>query len=147
MKVLFLKGVPRVAKIGEIKEVSDGYARNFLFKDKLAVEATDQIIKKYKQQTDASKLKDESDETLIREISKKLEELGITLDTGKNKNEKGGLYKSLHRSDIISEITKTLKVTLPENSLEEIAIKNIGEYQMNVLFKNKKIGTFKIIVK
>ena len=146
MKVLFLKPVARVGKMGEIKEVNDGYARNFLFRGGYAVEATTQMIKSSAKKVEESKLKSESDEQLVRDIIKRLEGAEIKIETGKTHNEKGGLYKSIHKADVIAALSTNLKLEVPENLLEDINIKSTGEYILPIIFKGKKLGTFTLII-
>lgn len=147
MKVLFLKGVARVGKVGEIKEVNDGYARNFLLKGGYAVEATPAIVAKNQKDIENQKLKNATDEAFSKSIAKKLEEVEIVIEAGKNKNEKGGLYKSLHATDLAIEASKLIGTNLPSEMFEEITIKNIGSYKLAILFKGKKIGEAGVLVK
>ncbi len=146
MKVLFLKPVARVGKMGEIKEVNDGYARNFLFRGGYAVEATAQMIKSSAKKVEENKLKLQEDESLVRDIIKRLENTEVKIETGKTHNEKGGLYKSIHKADVLAVLSKTLNLNAPENLLEDINIKSTGEYILPMLFKGKKLGTFTLVI-
>lgn len=144
MKVLFLQSVARVGKVGEIKEVSDGYARNFLFRGKLAVEATPQIIKEHEQKIASAKLRgDRAKGELIAFMDKMRDE---TIELKAQANEKGSLYKSLHKKDIIQAVEKSARVSLPESLLEDVHIKQVGDYQITILFENKKVGELAIRV-
>jgi large subunit ribosomal protein L9 len=144
MKVLFLKSVARVGKVGEIKEVSDGYARNFLFTGKLAVEATPQVLKAHEQKITNAKLRGDNAKAELTTFVESMK--GKTLEIKVSGNDKGSLYRSLHKKDIILAIEKNKKITLPENSFEDVNIKQMGEYSINVLFENKKIGDIKITI-
>ena len=73
MKILFLQNIKGVAQIGDIKNVSDGYARNFLFPRKLARPATGDAVAKaelLKRQRDAGDIKNRAE---AEEVAKKLE--------------------------------------------------------------------------
>lgn len=144
MKVLFLQSVARVGKAGEIKEVSDGYARNFLFRGRLAVEATPQIIKDHQQKIASAKLRGDKAKS---ELSAFVENMkGEVLEIKAQANDKGSLYKSLHKKDVIQAVEKVKRVTLPENSLEDVNIKHTGEYKVSVIFEGKKLGEIGIKV-
>lgn len=144
MKVLFLKGVARVGKVGEIKEVSDGYASNFLFKNKLAVEATPQVIKAHEQKISSAKMRGDRAKTELMTFIENMK--GEVVEIKAQANDKGSLYKSLHKKDIIQAIEKMKRVSLPENSVEEVNIKHTGEYKVAVSFENKKIGEINLLV-
>ena len=70
MKVILLKDVENLGKEGEVKEVADGYARNFLIPEKLAVAATEQAIK----DSEARKQKKEKEAKMELEETQKLAE-------------------------------------------------------------------------
>lgn len=144
MKVLFLQSVARVGKVGEIKEVSDGYARNFLFRGKLAVEATPQIIKEHEQKISSAKLRGDKAKEELLAFAKKIETSKVQIKA--EANQQGGLYKSLHKSDILSAIERNFKVTLPEGTLADVHIKHIGEYTIDLTFQGKKVGEVKLEV-
>lgn len=144
MKVLFLQSVVRVGKVGEIKEVSDGYARNFLFRGKLAVEATPQIIKEHEQKIASAKLRGDRAKSELEAFMNKIQDQTITLKV--QANEKGSLYKSLHKKDILEAVEKHARVSIPDNSVEDVNIKHTGDYQIAILFENKKLGEIKISV-
>jgi len=146
MKVLFLKSVARVGKVGEIKEVSDGYARNFLFKGKYAVEATDTIIKQNKNKIESEAIRKQTDEILVKNLAKQIENKEIIISAGKNKNSSGGLYKSIHKKEVADTISKQLNLEFPDSLLEDLTIKTCGKYEINLIYKNNKIGSFILIV-
>ncbi len=90
MKVVFLQNIKGIAQIGDIKDVSDGHARNFLFPRKMAKPAADNAIK---EAADLIK-KREQGETLRKEAAQKLaEELqNVALEIREDANEEGHLY-------------------------------------------------------
>jgi large subunit ribosomal protein L9 len=144
MKVLFIKPVARVGKIGEIKEVNDGYARNFLMRGGYAIEATAQVQKQHAEKINSAKLEGENKESELRNVVKLLEDKTFEIKVAKN--EKGSLYKSIHKKDILDLIAKELKVNIPEQNLEEVNIKAVGIHSVSILLSGKKIGEVKVII-
>ncbi|MDO3681183.1 50S ribosomal protein L9 [Paenibacillus ehimensis] len=79
MKVIFLKDVKGQGKKGEVKEVSEGYATNFLFKQQLAAPASDSAMKTLEQQKKAEDRKKAQEKADAQELGKKLGELTVQL--------------------------------------------------------------------
>lgn len=79
MKVILLKDVKGQGKKGEVKEVSEGYANNFLFKQNLAAPATDGSMKVLEQQKKAEERKKAQEKADAQELGRKLGELTIQL--------------------------------------------------------------------
>ncbi len=79
MKVIFLKDVKGQGKKGEVKEVSEGYATNFLFKQQLAAPASDSAMKTLEQQKKAEDRRKAQEKADAQELGKKLGELTVQL--------------------------------------------------------------------
>ncbi|KPV57923.1 50S ribosomal protein L9 [Paenibacillus sp. A3] len=79
MKVILLKDVKGQGKKGEVKEVSEGYATNFLFKQQLAAPASDSAMKTLEQQKKAEDRKKAQEKADAQELGKKLGELTVQL--------------------------------------------------------------------
>ena len=79
MKVIFLKDVKGTAKKGEIKEVSDGYARNFLLAKGLAKEASQTNLNDHRQQEKAREIKIQKEEEEAVELGSKLKDVKVTI--------------------------------------------------------------------
>lgn len=131
MKVIFLQDVPNVGKKYEVKNVSDGYARNFLMPKKLAEIATDKIIKS------AEKLKKQHDEEvrikhdILEKNIKNLEGLRVVV-YGKT-NEKGHLFSIIHADDISKALKEQHRLDIPGKLVEiENPIKETGEHKVKV---------------
>lgn len=103
MKVILLKDVKGTGKAREVKEVSDGYARNFLLKKGSAVEATKENMTLLNQQKAAKEDSDRRAEESAKEISEKLKAGGITI---KAKAGDGRLFGSITSKDIAEELKK-----------------------------------------
>ena len=80
MKVIFLQDVPNVARTGEIKEVADGYARNFLIPRKLAAPAGSESINTMRAQLERSAISQAHTEAELLEFSNQLEGRELTLE-------------------------------------------------------------------
>lgn len=143
MKVLFLKDVPKLGKKHDVKEVSDGYARNFLFPKKLAEPATKEaeqrVLKIKKEQAEMRKI----DEDLLMKNLKALADTVVTLQ-GKA-NEKGHLFAAIHKEEIISKIRETGLRIPADHILLEKPIKETGEHIIPFTLGTKQ-GTFRLVV-
>lgn len=138
MKVIFLKDVRRVGNKGEVKNVSDGYAANFLFPQKLAEVATEQKIKEVeatqKAQEDAARK-----EAAVLD-NKVLSLQGKTITLELKATEKGGLFKAVSTKDIAKAILGQHALEIPEDAITmQAAIKMVGEHSATLESKNEKV--------
>ena len=102
MKVLIIQDTKNLGKKGEIKEVSDGYAKNFLLPRKIVVVATNTEIKKI----EIEKQKQEKNRTInsqkAEELKKKLQ--GIKIEIKTKVNENGALFAALDKEEIVNAL-------------------------------------------
>lgn len=144
MKVLFLKDVPKMGKKYDIKEVSDGYAQNFLLPRKLAEAAnknTEKNVEKFKKAEDEMK---KVDEALLHKSLKALEETTVTIK-GKA-NEEGKLFAAIHKEEISEKLKEQAGISLPAEYIDiEKPVKEIGEHEIPVVVGDKK-GKFKLVI-
>ena len=126
MKVLFLKNVENVAKAGEIKEVSDGYARNFLIPKQLAVAATENVQKHYEAQVRAQQKADAEHEAKMKELATKIEGQTFTVQGKVGNGNK--LYGAITSANVASEISKAVGSEIDKRKVEVETIKELGEY-------------------
>ena len=136
MKVLFLKDVPNVARAGEIKEVSDGYAMNFLLPKKFAERATSGVQNRFEAQKKAEAKKVAEQEASMKELAAKLSGRVFTLKAKTGGGEK--LYGSITNADIAHEISRVLGEEIDKRKVELAdAIRSLGTYEVPVkLYKD-----------
>ena len=93
MKVILLDNIKGVGKKDQIINASDGYARNFLFPKKLAVEANNENLAKLKSQNESKAFKKETEKNEAQKIAEKIEKitLKITVKAGENGKIFGGV--------------------------------------------------------
>ena len=116
MKVIFFKDVPNVAKAGEMKEVNDGYARNFLIPKKLAALATGDVKGHYEAEQRASARRQAQANAEIEALAKKIEGKTVTLK-GKV-GAKDQLYGSITNTDVADGLSKLLGVEIDKRKVE-----------------------------
>ena len=144
MKVIFLKDVPKKGKKYEVKDISDGYALNFLIPNRLAEAATKDALKRVEliQSQDMAVRKVRED--LLLKSLQKISESTITL-SGKA-NEKGHLFAGIHTAEIVEEVKKSLHLELdPEFIILQKPIKEVGEYAISIQVQNKS-AVLKVLV-
>jgi large subunit ribosomal protein L9 len=146
MKVIFLKDVKGKGKKGEVKNVADGYAHNFLLKNGYAVEATGGNVKTL----DAQKNKEAKDAALELENCKKLKETveGITVELKAKSGEGGRLFGSISSKQIVEELQKVHGIKLDKRKFEmNDAIRGLGVTNIKVKLHQEVTATLKVHVK
>lgn len=125
MKVIFLEDVKGKGKKGEIKDVAEGYAINFLFKKKLAVEATAANINRLKAQAEHEAKRAAQQLAEAKELAKQLSETVVTVSTKAGSG--GKVFGSVTAKQIADALAeqKNLKVDKRKIHLEE-PIKVLG---------------------
>ena len=127
MKVILLQDVKGKGKKGQMLEVSDGYARNFMLPKKIAIEATPDAINTMRMNDKAAAEKAAKERPEAMEISKKLRELTVTV-TAKGGGA-GKLFGSVTNQEIADALKAATGITLDKRKIV-IAdpIKNVGTY-------------------
>lgn len=131
MQIILLKDIERLGKKGEIKNVAEGYARNFLFRLKLARLATQQAIQQLKiegeKRLEAEKKESEKVKGIMPQL--KNEEFLIKAKASKE----GTLFAGIDKAIVAQEINKKINLNLEAKNIElERPIKTIGEYFVNI---------------
>ncbi|YAR62616.1 50S ribosomal protein L9 [Bacillus cytotoxicus] len=145
MKVIFLKDVKGKGKKGEIKNVPDGYANNFLLKQGLVAEANNSNMKTL----EAQKRKEEKEATAELENAKKLKETleKLTVELKAKSGEGGRLFGSITSKQIVDELQKTHKIKLDKRKFEmEDAIRSLGYTNVTVKLHPQVTATVKVHV-
>ncbi len=131
MKVILLQDVPNVGKKYEVKNVSDGYGRNFLLAKNLAKIATIQAI----QAAEKEKKRTEGEKKLHEDLlGKNLEDLeGLKIEIKAKVNEKGHLFAAIHPEEISKILKEQEHLEIPAEMIKlEKPIKEIGKYKIKV---------------
>ena len=131
MKVIFKRNIRGLGTEGDIKDVSDGYARNFLFPKGLAVPATEEAVKKNQATKDEKKVHEELEKSAYQKTADSLDGKTFSL---KAKSQEGKLFGSISSK----EISKTLKnsgFSVKEEWIEiRQPLKNLGDHDIAVKF-------------
>ena len=144
MKVILLKDVPKVGKKYDVKEVADGYARNFLIPKNLVKPATDTAIKALEAEKAAAEAMAELDLAQTEELVSRLDgqEIEITLKV----SEEGKLYGGLTPLKISKALQgKGFEVKKNQIKLND-PIKETGEYEVAIEFAHGLEAKVKVIV-
>ena len=128
MKIILQQDDKKLGKKGDIVDVSEGYARNFLLPKKLAVAATDANINTAKQQKSTeqfhAQVKKDEARILAKQISKV--ELEMLVKVGEN----GKLFGSIASKDVAEALLRETKIDLDRRKIElKEAVKAVGKYK------------------
>lgn len=144
MKVIFLQDVKGKGKKGEVKDVSEGYARNYLLKNNLAIEANKGNLKTLeKKQESEDKRKEEELEEAIQ-LKEELEKLSIEL---KAKSGEGGRLFGAVTNKQIAEYLKKKKINIDRRKIEmNEPIRSLGYTNVDVKLHPKVTAIIKVHV-
>lgn len=143
MKVILKADVKGTGKKGEAIEVSDGYARNFLFPRKLAIEASTGAIKSLEEEKQAQIRRQERIVTDLKVLRDKLE--GQTVKVPARCGENGRLFGSITNKDVADAITKFMGKEFDRRTIDlTTPIKTLGTYPIALKFGNNVSGTINV---
>ena len=129
MKVLFKRDVPDVAKAGQVKDVADGYARNFLSPRGLAVAATAGALKQVAELQAVAARHAADEEKSAQELKRRLEAQPIVIEA--KAGSQGRLYGSVTTADVATAIQKQVGATVDRRDLDIVdPVRQVGSYQV-----------------
>ncbi len=145
MKVVFLEDVPNVAETGEVKEVADGYGRNFLIPKKLAILADAKATQIIEAQLKKKAQRQAETEAEMRELAKQLEGQEIVLKA--RAGAKDRLYGSITNADIADELEKSAGLVVDKRKIElDEPIREVGSYEIAIRLTKDIIPKIKLKV-
>lgn len=145
MKVVLLQDVKGSGKKGELVNVSDGYARNFLFPRKLAKEADAQALNEIKNAQDSKNFKIETEKKAANESKDKID--GKSLKIYAKAGQGGRLFGSVTAKEISSEISRQFGVNVDKRKITlDADIKQFGTYNCTVKLYTGITATVSVVV-
>ena len=145
MKVLLLADVKGQGKKDQIVEVSDGYARNFLFPKKLAVLADAKVMSESKSKEEAKQFKLKEEKAAAKALADKLATLTVKITASSGGD--GRLYGSITSKDIAEKLKEQHKIELDKRKLVlQDNIKSYGTYEVEVKVYPEISGKLKVTV-
>lgn len=146
MKVILLKDVKKVGKKDETVEVSDGYAKNFLFPQKLAVPLTKTSTQILANQKEQERLEFEKNQGFAREIAKKLEDITLefTLKAGTN----GRCFGNVSAKQIEEKLLSDYDIQIDKRKfVDKKPLDAFGIYRLKIELFKGVVGEIKVHVK
>lgn len=144
MKIILLQDVETLGKKYEVKDVKDGYARNFLLPQKLARAATKQALKWLTDQKEIIEKEAEEDLKKAQELASKLD--GLELNISVKVGDEGQLFESIN-SQKISEKIKELGFEVKKSHIKLAEpIKELGEFPVQINLEHNLETEIKVIV-
>lgn len=145
MKIVLLQDVKKLGKKGELMEVAEGYARNFLIPQKLAAQATTDTLNQLQQQKNAIADKQKRQLEEAKLLAAQLTKLEVTVAA--KAGEGGKLFGAVTTKDIADAAKKQHKLELDRRKMEMIEpIKNLGPATVQVKLHPEVTVEIKIIV-
>jgi large subunit ribosomal protein L9 len=144
MKVVLLKDVKNLGKKNEIKEVSNGYGRNFLLKQNLAKIATESEISNARKRENLDLKSKEDEIKKENDILKKIAGTEIEIEVKVGKKEE--LFESVSPQKITEELEKKGFHILKEQVIIEEPIKELGEHSVGIKLKHTELVKIKVKV-
>ncbi len=144
MKVILLQDIENIGRKHEVKEVKDGYARNFLLPKKLIKIATREALKWLERQKETEEQKIEEE---LKEVQKKASEIdGLEVVIAVKIGDEGQLFESVNQNKI-SEKLKELgfKIKKTQIDLKE-QIKELGEFSIKIKLEHNLEAEIRLII-
>ena len=146
MKVILTQDVKGQGKKGQVINVSDGYARNFLFPKGLATEASASSMNELKNREAAKQYKLATEKAAAQELANKLAEITVEIKVASGSD--GRLYGSVTSKEIAEKLQEAYGITIDKRKIVlDRPIKEYGTSQLEVKHYPEVVGKLKVTVK
>ncbi len=144
MKIMLVKDVYKLGRAGDIKKVADGYGRNFLIPQGLAVLATEGALKQVQKIKAQAEVRRSSQNNELKGLADQIKDVVLTFaakagDTGK-------LYGSITTQDVASALTEKVRFEVKRQQVDIQPIRNLGEFVAHIRLTMDLVPEIKIIV-
>ena len=133
MKVILLQNIKSLGQVGDIKDVADGYARNFLIPEKMAEVATEEAVKRAEAKKFQEKSQKEAEIDGLKTLAERISGKKIIL---KSKEKGGKLFGSITAKDIALALKKEGLEVSEKSIIIKKAIKKVGRYKIEISLDN-----------
>ena len=145
MKVILKETIKSLGKKDEIVNVSDGYARNYLFVKNLAEEANAQNLSKWQTRQDAAKYKKDTEKEEAENLAKKMETIKLTFKV--NAGENGKVFGGVSSKEIAEKLEQEHKIKIDKKKIDlKETIKTLGITKVQIKLYEGVIGNLKVEV-
>ncbi len=146
MKVIFLQDVPKVASAGEVKEVADGYGRNFLIPRKLALLASSKAVNLVAAQVKKKAHTQAETEVELVELASQLDGKEVVLEARAGAQDR--LYGSITAADIAAQLESDLGLVVDKKKIDlEEPLRQVGTYEITIKLAKDIAPRIKVTVK
>jgi len=144
MKVMLVKDVYKLGRAGDIKKVADGYGRNFLIPQGLAVLATAGAVKQVEKIRAQAEIRRTEQNSELQGLADQIK--GIVLTFGAKAGDTGKLYGSITTQDVATAISEQTRYEIKKHQVDMQPIRNLGEYTAHIRLTMDLVPEIKIIV-
>lgn len=145
MKVILLKDVKKLGKVGDIIDASDGYARNYLFPRNLAKEASDGNLKELGKKKAAEEKKKNEEKQAAKEQAEKINDAGVKIVT--KGGDGGRLFGSITSKDIAEALKDQHKIDIDKKKIQlSQPIKQTGSFVIDIKIYPEVVAQLKVEV-
>ncbi len=144
MRVLLIKDVYKLGRAGDVKKVADGYGRNFLLPQKLAVLATPGAMKTAEKVRSTAEVQRAALNSELKDLADHIN--GVTLTFSVKAGETGKLYGSITTQDVAAGIQEQTRYEVKRQQIDMQPIRELGEYKAHVRLTIDLMPEVKIIV-
>ena len=144
MKVLLTKDVYKLGRAGDIKKVADGFGRNYLLPQGLAVIATAGAIKQVEKIRSQAEITRAQMNSELKDLASQIQ--GLTLVFAGKAGETGKLYGSITTQDVATAIQEKTRYEVKKGQVDMQPIRNLGEFTAHVRLTMDLVPEVKIVV-
>lgn len=144
MKVLLIKDVYKLGRAGDVKKVADGYGRNYLIPQGLAVLATPGALKQVERIRSQAEIRRASLNEELKGLAEQIN--GLTLTFAAKAGETGKLYGSITTQDVATALQEKTRYEVKRAQIDMQPIRNLGEFTAHVRLTMDLVPEIKIIV-
>lgn len=144
MKVILKKDVSNLGKAGEIKEIKDGYGRNYLIPKGFVEIATEGVIRSWKSSEEKRKKRIAQENEVLKQVAEKIS--SVTLSFSRPVSEEGTVFGSVAKSDIVKSL-KAADIDINKDMINlSASIKAVGNFEVEIILKSGIAANVKIVV-